>query len=133
MIITTPDRYIHYVSRCWVGKSHDYRLLNYEFPADQSWFVNHCVRLDLGYQGFTTDYDCQEVILPKKKPPKQDLTTDDRLENRQKSSDRVCVEHSIGGMKRYRILSHRLRIHDCQTYGSALEVCARLWNFYLDN
>lgn len=133
MIITTPDRYIHYVSRCWVGKSHDYRLLNYEFPPSQGWFINHCVRLDLGYQGFATDYDCQEVILPKKKPYKKDLTADDKLENRQKSSDRVYVEHAIGGMKRYRILSDRLRIHDCQTYDNALEVCAGLWNFYLDN
>lgn len=32
MIITTPDRYIQYVSRCWVGKSHDYRMLKHEFP-----------------------------------------------------------------------------------------------------
>lgn len=133
MIITTPDRYIHYVSRCWVGKSHDYRVLKYEFPPEKAWFTDHRVRLDLGYQGFDKDYDCQEVMIPKKKPCKQELSVEDKAQNRQKSCERIYVEHAIGGLKRYRILSDRLRIHDCQTYDSALEVCAGLWNFYLSN
>ncbi|MBC3789169.1 transposase family protein [Spirosoma utsteinense] len=133
MIITTADRYIHYVSRCWVGKSHDYRMLKHEFPPYWDWFTSHRVRLDLGYQGFGKDYDCQSVILPKKKPCKQELTAEDKAQNRQKSSERIYVEHAIGGLKQYRILSDRLRIHDCQTYDTTLEVCAGLWNFYLSN
>jgi hypothetical protein len=43
------------------------------------------------------------------------------------------VEHSIGGMKRYRILSDRLRNHLIDFYDDVLEVCAGLWNFYLAN
>ena len=133
MIITTPDRYIHYVSRCWVGKSHDYRMLKHEFPPEKGWFTSHRVRLDLGYQGFDKDCDCQSVIIPKKKPCKQELTAEDKAQNPQTSSERIYVEHAIGGLKRYRILSDRLRIHDCQTYDTTLEVCAGLWNFYLSN
>lgn len=133
MIITTADRYIHYVGRCWVGKSHDYRMLKHEFPPEKAWFTSHRVRLDLGYQGFDKDYGCQAVIIPKKKPCKQELPAEDKAQNRQKSSERIYVEHAIGGLKRYRILSDRLRIHDCQTYDTTLEVCAGLWNFYLSN
>ncbi len=133
MIITTSDRYVHYVSQCWVGKSHDYCLLKHEFPPEKDWFTNHRVRVDLGYQGFDKDYDSQRVIIPKKKPRNQELPVEDKAQNRQKSSERIYVEHAIGGLKRYRILSGRLRIHDCQTYDMALEVCAGLWNFYLSN
>ncbi|NJL12634.1 MAG: hypothetical protein HC913_06320 [Microscillaceae bacterium] len=32
-------------------------------------------------------------------------------------------------MKRYRILSDRLRMHDEGLYNTILEVCAGLWNF----
>jgi hypothetical protein len=39
------------------------------------------------------------------------------------------VEHSIGGMKRYRILSERLRMHDYEEYDLIIGVCAGLWNF----
>jgi hypothetical protein len=34
-------------------------------------------------------------------------------------------------MKRYRILSERLRVHDVGLYNVILGVCAELWNFYL--
>ena len=108
-------------------------MLNHEFPPEKDWFTAHRVRLDLGYQGFDKDYDCQSVILPKRKPCKQELTPEDKVQNRQKSSERIYVEHAIDGLKRYRILSDRLRIHDCQTYETALEICAGLWNFYLSN
>ena len=49
------------------------------------------------------------------------------------ASERINVEHSIGGIKRYRILSDRLRIHLIDLYDDILSVCAGLWNFYLAN
>jgi len=133
MVISTPDRYIHYVSRCWVGKSHDYRLLKHKFPPELGWFKNHTVRLDLGYQGFEKDYECQEVMIPKKKSIKRKLNELEKKQNKEKAAERITVEHAIGGMKRYRILSDRLRIHNCKMYSDAVEVCAGLWNFYWNN
>jgi hypothetical protein len=47
------------------------------------------------------------------------------------ASERIIVEHSIGGMKRYRILSDRLRLHDFDFYDVILGVCAGLWNYHL--
>ena len=49
------------------------------------------------------------------------------------ASERIKVEHSIGGLKRYRILSDRLRTHLIDLYDGIIRVCARLWNFYLAN
>jgi hypothetical protein len=49
------------------------------------------------------------------------------------ASERIKVEHSIGGLKRYRILSDRLRTHLIDLYDDILWVCAGLWNFYLAN
>jgi hypothetical protein len=49
------------------------------------------------------------------------------------ASVRIKVEHSIGGMKRYRILSDRLRNHLIDLYDDILGACAGPWNFYLAN
>lgn len=133
MIITTKDKRIRYLSSVYVGKAHDYGILKVEFPPEQRWFEDLEVRLDLGYQGFETDYTCKKLYIPHKKPKKAELTQEQKAENKVVSSERITVEHSIGGMKRYRILSERLRVHDFELYDDILNVCAGLWNFYLEH
>lgn len=132
MIISTKDKKIRYLSTVYVGKAHDYSILKEEFPPHQPWFENLEVRLDLGYQGFEKDYKCKKLHIPHKKSKKADLTETQKAENKAVSSERIKVEHSIGGMKRYRILSERLRVHDFDLYDDILSVCAGLWNFYLE-
>lgn len=129
----TADRYIHYVSKGWQGKNHDYRQLKYHFPPDQPWFSELTIEVDLGYQGVSKEYDCQRVSQPKKKPRGGALTAEEKAENRQKSSTRIRIEHAIGGLKRYRYLSDRLRTHKVDLYESSLLICAGLWNFILTN
>lgn len=132
MIISSSDKKVLYLSNCWIGKTHDYTMLKQEFPPEENWFKKFVVRVDLGYLGIDKDYVCKEIILPHKKKKKQELSEEQKNENKNKSKERIHVEHSIGGMKRYRILSERLRIHDFGLYNDVLEVCAGLWNFYLD-
>ena len=131
MVIVSKDKYIHFLSPCYLGTAHDYGLLKSEFPPENNWFENHVIRLDLGYKGFETDYLCKKVIIPHKKPRKSDLTQTQKDENKQKSKKRISVEHAIGGMKRYRFYSDRLRNHDFDLYNDAIEICAGLWNFNL--
>ncbi|WP_394992996.1 transposase family protein [Emticicia sp.] len=133
MVIVSKDKYIHYLSPCYLGTAHDYSLLKSEFPPENNWFENHTIRLDLGYKGFETDYLCQKVVIPHKKPRKSELTQLQKDENTKKSKKRICVEHAIGGLKRYRFLSDRLRNHDYNLYNDAIEVCAGLWNFNIKN
>ncbi len=106
-------------------------MFKLEFPPGQPWFVNLNVRLDLGFVGFEKKYECKKLFLPHKKPKKQKLTSEQKAENKQLASERVIVEHSIGGLKRYRILSDRLRMHDLDLYNQVLGICAGLWNFRL--
>lgn len=133
LLLSTTDRYIHFVSKGWVGSCHDYKQLKYEFPPEQCWFSDLPVRLDLGYQGFNKDYDCQLVSQPVKKPRKAELSVEQKQANQQISSGRIHIEHAIGGLKRYRYLTDRLRTHKVNLYELSLLVCAGIWNFYLTN
>lgn len=102
-----------------------------EFPPEQDWFADLTVRLDLGFVGFEKDYTCKKLYLPHKKPKNQALTPEQKAENKLLASERIVVEHSIAGLKRYRILSDRLRMQDLDLYNQVLGVCAGLWNFRL--
>lgn len=106
-------------------------MLKEEFSPQNDWFKNFNVRLDSGYQGFAKDYKCRHAYLPTKAGKKHLLTDEQKLSNRQLASQRIGIEHSIGRIKRYRIASDRLRMHDFEKYDDILEVCAGLWNVYL--
>ena len=131
MIISTLDRYIHYVSNSYTGNSHDYSMLKVEFDPQQPWFAGYQVRLDLGYVGFQNDYPKATTYLPAKKPRGGQLTAEQKANNRELARERIKVEHSIGGIKRYDILSGTSRIRDLDIYDTMLGVCAGLWNFYI--
>lgn len=60
-------------------------------------------RADSGYQGAVA------MEVPHKKPGKKELTSEQKEENRLHSSDRICVEHGIGKMKIWRIVSDQFR------------------------
>ena len=89
--------------------------------------------MDLGYAGIIKDYLCKSISIPHKKTKNNPLKDTQKDENTRMASLRIKVEHSIGGMKRYRILSDRLRNHLIDLYDDILGVCAGLWNLYLAN
>lgn len=132
MIISTLDREIHYVSRAYVGSTHDFSLLKSEFDPSLDWFEGKYVRLDLGYLGFGKEYPKSKVFIPHKKPRKQELTDEQKEINRELARQRISVEHSIGGIKRYDILSNTSRIHDIDLYDKMTASCAGLWNFFIN-
>lgn len=106
-------------------------MLKEDFPPGKGWFKKFIVRVDSGYTGIGKDYDIGQLFLPAKRYSKRPLTDEQKLVNRKMSRQRVVIEHVIGRIKRYRILSDRLRMHDFERYDDILEVCAGLWNFYL--
>ena len=137
LLICNKKRKILYISPTYKGKEHDYSLLQKEFPPSQPWFANFVVRLDLGFQGFAELYPCQQLHIPikRKRTPKgvsNQLTQQQKQHNKQKSKERIYVEHSIGGMKRYRILVNRNRLKSPSVIHQTIGVCAALWNYHLD-
>lgn len=131
LLLSNAQRWILYVSEGWVGKTHDYRVMKEEFPPTQDWFAEFEVQVDLGFYGMAKDYKCGELSIPHKKPKQQELTPEQKAENKLRAQKRVRVEHSIGGLKRYRILSDRLRMRDLKLYNEVVGICAGLWNYCL--
>ncbi|MDP3022788.1 MAG: transposase family protein [Sulfuricurvum sp.] len=131
--MSTESRIIKYISFCDGGSLHDYRQLKEAFPPQENWFKNVAIKVDLGYAGIIKDYLCKSISIPHKKTKNNPLKDTQKDENTRMASVRIKVEHSIGGMKRYRILSDRLRNHLIDLYDDILGVCAGLWNFYLAN
>lgn len=64
---------------------------------------------DLGYQGLDGISPYLKIILPHKKPCRGELTKGQKETNRVISSVRVRVEHVIGSLKHFDILSERYR------------------------
>jgi len=91
------------------------------------------VRVDLGFLGFNKDYPEAIVNLPHKRSKYNDLTEIQKAENKVLASERIPVEHTFGGLKRYRILAERARFRNWVLYDTVLGVCAGLWNFYITN
>lgn len=131
LVISSVARTILYISRSYVGSAHDFGILKDEFPPEKRWFARFKIRLDLGFLGFSDLYPCKQLYIPIKKPKKQELPQEAKAENKAQASQRVVIEHSIGGLKRYRILSDRLRLRDPALYDSIVGICAGLWNFNL--
>jgi len=74
-----------------------------------------------------TIISAKSLSIPHKKNDKQPLTEPQKHQSQQQASERIRVEHVLGGMTRYRILSDRLRIHDVGLYNVIiLGVCAGL-------
>lgn len=64
---------------------------------------------DSGYQGL--DKIFPKADTPVKKPPKGQLTPEEKQSNKQQRQERVCVEHTMRRLKVFRILAGRYRNH----------------------
>ena len=132
MILANDKKRINFLSEAYCGSAHDYAILKSELPPEKRiWFDEHHLHVDLGFLGICKDYTAQQISIPFKKSKNKPLTEDHKKDNKRKCSIRVTVEHSIGGLKRYRFLSDRLRCRDIQLYNLVAGVCAGLWNFGL--
>jgi len=68
--------------------------------------------------------------LPKKKTKKKPLTAEEKARNRKISSDRVFIEHAIGFIKRFKIVSERYR-NRRKRFGLRFNLIAGICNFEL--
>ena len=132
--MANDKKQIKYLSKAYSGSTHDYAILKTELPpGGKCWFDGHPVWVDLGFLGIEKDYAPQNLGIPFKKSKNNPLTAEEKELNKCISSFRVSVEHSIGGFKRYRFLSDRLRCRNNTLYNMVAGVCAGLWNFCLTN
>lgn len=105
---------------------HDKRLaeeMGFSFPE--------ATRLlkDTGFQGFEIPGTLS--VQPKKKPRGKELTEQEKEGNRIKSSERVVVEHSIGGIKVWRCVREICRSTSYERRDTLTWLAAGLHNFRL--
>lgn len=130
---------ILYLSQPYCGAVHDYAIMKNEFDPEQGlWFDEHGLFVDLGFLGVEKDYKINQLHIPFKRPkrkskkdPKIEFTEEQKIHNKSVSKIRIFVEHAIGGLKRYRFLSDRLRCRDAVFYSRVAGIAAGLWNFQL--
>jgi hypothetical protein len=84
---------------------------------------------DRGFQGFVlADVT---MIQPKKTPRGGELTPPEKATNRRISSIRIRIEHTMGGVKRYRIVKDKIRLLKDGSRDTVMETCCGLHNFRL--
>ena len=130
-IFCDKNKYIHFLGYTTQGSIHDLELIRIEFNTKYDWFANLNCMVDLGYLGFNNDYKTKTTIIPIKKPNNQELTNEQKLYNQKVSSERVVVENSICGIKRFSILVHRYRNKIFYFEDLIIRVAAGIWNFHI--
>jgi hypothetical protein len=115
------------LGRTQAGKKHDKAATDeegYRFPKDSKLWK------DLGFQGYepeqTTTYQ------PKKKPRGGELTAAEKAQNQAISRERIGIEHSLGGVKVFRIVHDIYRNHKQKFDDLIMETACGLHNLRLD-
>lgn len=115
------------LGRTQAGKKHDKAAAdeeNYRFPK------NSHVWKDSGFQGYEPEQTTTHQ--PKKKPRGGELTSEEKETNRDISSQRIGVEHSIGAVKVFRIVHDVYRNHRQAFDDLVMETACGLCNLRLD-
>ena len=105
------------------GRRHDFRLYK---ESKIRVHPKTKIQADTGYQGILKFHQNSE--LPKKRSKKNPLTKEDKNKNRQISSERVAIEHVIGYIKRYRVISERYR-NRRKRFGLRFNLIAGICNY----
>lgn len=128
VILTDKDKRILVVTKQKSGRRHDKRLADKEsvfenLPSEVAAYA------DTAFTGEQRAH--KNLFIPKKKPPGRQLNLDEKEANRIISSYRVIVEHAIGGIKRYRCMSEKLRNRRPFIDDTFLLLSSGLWNYHL--
>lgn len=131
VILSDKDKRILLVSPTKSGRRHDKRLSDRELiaenlPDDVSLWA------DSGLQGIDKKRPPGSLnFIAKRGRKNKPLTKAEKAENHVISSFRIVVEHAIGGMKRYRATSDKLRNKPGMFEDRIMQVTAGLWNYHL--
>lgn len=125
-LISERQGKVVFMSDTYGGRVHDKAIADgeeYEFPD------NSTLWQDCGFQGFAPPG--VTIRQPKKKPRNQPLSQVDKQHNQEISSERVEIEHQIGGIKRCNIVVHKFRNRTDYYVDDVMETACGLHNFRL--
>lgn len=125
-LTTTKDLIVH-VSRHVPGRVSDLVLVRFTGVLRQ--VPSRCtVRVDRGYESIEQEYPSVLIEKPIRKPRNHRLTALGKAINQMQNRFRVAVEHVLGRLKKYQMLSGRYRGRS-ERYDDCFAVCAGLHNY----
>lgn len=137
LLISDKAKRIYYVSNLYDGKNVDMGVLKKELDPSINWFKEKRVIVDLGFVGIAKLHKIKELKIGKKKPrkskknPNPKLSPEQKEENKKVSRARIYVEHAIGRMKKFRILTNKSRLKSENLKNQIIGICAGLANYQL--
>lgn len=127
-VVTNTKCEIEYLSQTYEGSVHDKKITDeeeLEFPDDSTVFV------DTGFKGLTVKGEGIEIIMPAKRQKGEELTVEQKHNNKLISKVRIKVEHAIGGGKRLRIVKDKVRAWKDEFRDFVMEIACAIHNFRL--
>jgi hypothetical protein len=115
------------LGRTQAGKKHDKAATEeegYRFPKGSKLWK------DLGFQAYEPEHTTP--YQPKKKPRGGELTATEKEQNQTISRERIGIEHSLGGVKVFRIVHDIYRNHKQKFDDLIMETACGLHNLRLD-
>lgn len=110
------------------GKRHDKKLADEQagaFPPGSTLWK------DTGFQGYEPSH--VRTLQPTKKPKDRDLSLEEKAANRLISSQRIGIEHTLGGVKVFRIVHDVFRNLRAGYDDLVIEIACGLHNFRIDH
>jgi hypothetical protein len=117
---------IRFMSATYAGKWHDKSLVDderYTLP------VGSVLYQDMGFQGFAVANGT--IQQPTKKPRGGGLTAEQKEENRRIAREKMRIEHTIGSVKRCRIVKDTIRYWQDTVRDTVMVIAAGLHNLRL--
>ena len=112
------------------GRQHDYTVYKDEHPITPSQVENV---LDLGYLGCEKDFPAVKYSLPVKKKKRNIELTEEQIEyNKNHSSLRVIIEHTICRIKKFCIMGTKYR-NRLKRYDTVSDIVSGLINYRIIN
>jgi hypothetical protein len=126
ILLTDEGCYIRFMSETYAGKWHEKSIVDdahYRLPAGSVLYQ------DMGFQGFAVvDVTIQQPI---KKARGAELTAEQKANNRQIASAKMRIEHTIGSVKRCRIIKEKMRYWQDTIRDMVMQIACGLHNFRL--
>jgi hypothetical protein len=110
------------------GKRHDKKLAD---EQDGAFPPGSTLWKDTGFQGYEPNK--VKTLQPTKKPKGRDLSPDEKAANTAISRDRILIEHTLGGVKVFRIVHDVFRNVREGFDDLVMEIACGLHNFRLDH
>ena len=105
------------------GKKHDFRLFKESKPLI---LKDTLVQSDTGYQGIQRIH--LNSNIPFKRKRNTELSKEEKLHNHRLASKRIFVEHVIGRLKRFKVISERYR-NRRRRFGLRFNLIAGVYNY----